>query len=119
MISIKITTFLALMWVQTQKLTHTNPIFLGWVQLLKTHRITQPGLGYDGLGWVQSTSFRRVLKSRLYRQKFETALTAFEILLLVENDLQRIRKKTIELDDVEREEKFSHKRHDEKSFKSF
>jgi hypothetical protein len=60
MISIKITTFLALMWVQTQKLTHTNPIFLGWVELLKTHRITQPGLGYGGLGWVQPTPFRRV-----------------------------------------------------------
>jgi hypothetical protein len=64
MISIKITTFLALMWVQTQKLTHTNPIFLGWVQLLKTHRITQPGLGYDELGWVQLTSFRRVTMTR-------------------------------------------------------
>jgi phage FluMu protein gp41 len=41
-------------------------------------------------------------------------LIAFEILLLVENDFQRIRKKIIELDDVEKEEKFSHKRHDEK-----
>jgi hypothetical protein len=61
MISIKITTFLALVWVQTQKLTHTNLIFLGWVELLKTHRITQPGLGYGGLGWVQPTPFRRVI----------------------------------------------------------
>jgi hypothetical protein len=60
MISIKITTFLALVWVQTQRLTHTNPFFLGWVELLKTHRITQPGLGYGGLGWVQPTPFRRV-----------------------------------------------------------
>jgi hypothetical protein len=65
MISIKITTFLALMWVQTQKLIHINPIFLGWVELLKTHRITQPGLGYDELGWVQPTSFRRVVMSFL------------------------------------------------------
>jgi hypothetical protein len=41
-------------------------------------------------------------------------LTAFEILLFVENDFQRIRKKAIEFDDVERKRKFSHKRHDEK-----
>jgi hypothetical protein len=41
-------------------------------------------------------------------------LTALEILLLVENDLQRIRKRTIEFDDVERKRKSSHKRHDEK-----
>jgi hypothetical protein len=60
MISIKITTFLALMWIQIQKLIHINLIFLGWVQLLKTHRIIQPGLGYDELSWVQLTSFRRV-----------------------------------------------------------
>jgi hypothetical protein len=46
-------------------------------------------------------------------------LTAFEILLLVENDLQRIRKKTIEFNDVEKEERFSHKRHDEKFEKNF
>jgi hypothetical protein len=38
--------------------------------------------------------------NRLHRQKFETALTALRILFLVENDLQRIRKKAIELDDV-------------------
>jgi hypothetical protein len=41
-------------------------------------------------------------------------LTAFEILLLVENDFQRIREKTIELDNVERKRRFSYKRHDEK-----
>jgi hypothetical protein len=41
-------------------------------------------------------------------------LTTLEILLLVENDLQRIRKKIIELDDVEREKRFSHKQHEEK-----
>jgi hypothetical protein len=46
-------------------------------------------------------------------------LTAFEILLLVENDLQRIRKKAIELDNVERKKRFSHKRHDEKLQKFF
>jgi hypothetical protein len=41
------------------------------------------------------------------------------ILLLVENDLQRIRKKAIELDDVERKRRSSHKRHDEKASKVF
>jgi hypothetical protein len=41
-------------------------------------------------------------------------LTAFEIFLLVENDLQRIRKKAIEFDDVERKRRFSHRKHDEK-----
>jgi hypothetical protein len=71
MISIKITTFLALMWVQTQKLTHINLIFLGWVELLKTHRITQPDLGYDELSWVQLTSFRRVHDNSL-NSSYET-----------------------------------------------
>jgi hypothetical protein len=46
-------------------------------------------------------------------------LTALKILFLVENDFQRIRKKTIEFDNVERERRFSHKRHDEKLQKFF
>jgi hypothetical protein len=46
-------------------------------------------------------------------------LTAFRILLFVENDLQRIREKAIEFDDVEKETRFSHKRHDEKVSKVF
>jgi hypothetical protein len=53
-------------------------------------------------------------KNKFHRQKFETALTIFWILLFVENDLQRIRKKTIKFNDVEKEKRFSHKRHDEK-----
>jgi hypothetical protein len=46
-------------------------------------------------------------------------LTALEILLFVEDDFQRIRKKTIELDNVEKRKRFSHKRHDEKFQKFF
>jgi hypothetical protein len=34
-----------------------QPKKMGWVELLKTHRITQPGLGYGGLGWVQPDPF--------------------------------------------------------------
>jgi hypothetical protein len=67
----------------------------------------------------RSINIKNALKSRFHRQKFETALTAFEILLLVENDFQRIRKRAIELDNVEKEKRFSHKRYDEKLQKFF
>ncbi len=62
----------------------------------------------------RSINIKNALKSRFHRQKFETALTAFWILLFVENDLQRIQKNTIELDYVNKKNKFSHKRHDKK-----
>ncbi len=71
------------MWVQTQKLTHTNLIFLGWVELLKTHRIIQPGLDYDELGWVQPTSFRRVESSERRDQREKRVKNSEELVQLV------------------------------------
>ncbi len=59
-INIKISTLLASMWIRIHELTHINSRKTGWVDHLKTHRITQISLSYGELSWVRPTSFWRV-----------------------------------------------------------
>jgi hypothetical protein len=66
----------------------------------------------------RSINIKNALKNKLHRQKFKTALTALRILFVIENDLQRIRKKRSNLMMLREKEDF-HTNDMMKSFKSF
>jgi hypothetical protein len=64
-----------------------------------------------------TTHVKNTLERRILDKKLDTSLTTFRFRILLENDLEKLRQRSIKLDNVEiSRKKISHKRHHE-SFK--